>query len=307
MSSHDAIQPDTYQAEDTKMVIAPDRPEQRLDCLEVWGGSTGIDSGVCVTGLEVRVFSQPADDVAGGDLYLVSMCACAEVSRFLVADVTGHDAEAADVALRLRKLMRKHINKPDQTRLARSLNRDFDGMSRHGKFATAILATFFPPSQHLIICNAGHPSPLRYQAATQRWALLDPEKDSGVDDEIHNLPLGISEDSPYRQFAVPLQREDLVMVYTDGLTEARTANGELLGESGLLDAVRRIDVADTGRFLQSLRASLGALVGDSLRADDVTILLLKANGEQPPRQSITQKLRVTAKMFGLLPTSRVPA
>jgi len=288
------------------MVIAPDRPEQRLDCLEVWGGSSGIDSAVGVTGLDVWAFSQPADDVAGGDLYFVSMCACAEVSRFLVADVTGHDAEAAQVAMRLRKLMRKHINKPDQTRLACSLNQDFDGMSRHGKFATAVLATFFPPSRHLIICNAGHPRPLLYQASEQRWSLLDPDEPDAIED-VGNLPLGVVGDSPYRQFAVPLQRDDLVLVYTDGVTEARTADGQMLGESGVLDLVRRIDVGNAGHFLPSLRTTLGVLVGDSLRADDVTMLLLKANGEQPPRQSITQKLRVTAKMLGLLPTSRQPA
>ncbi len=283
------------------MAIAPDRPEQRLDCLEVWGGSSGIDSAVGVTGLDVWAFSQPADDVAGGDLYFVSMCACAEVSRFLVADVTGHDAEASQVAMRLRKLMRKHINKPDQTRLACSLNQDFDGMSRHGKFATAVLATFFPPSRHLIICNAGHPRPLLYQASEQRWSLLDPDEPDAIED-VGNLPLGVVGDSPYRQFAVPLQRDDLVLVYTDGVTEARAADGRMLGESGVLDLVRQIDAGDTGRFLSSLRTTLSVLVGDSLRADDVTMLLLKANGELPPRQSITQKLRVTAKMLGLLPT-----
>ncbi len=299
MSSHNPSQPDTPHAADTTMVIAPDRPEQRLDCLEVWGGSSGIDSAVGVTGLDVWAYSQPADDVAGGDLYLVSMCACAEVSRFLVADVTGHDAQAAHVAMRLRKLMRKHINKPDQTRLACSLNRDFDGMTRHGKFATAILATFFPPSRHLIVCNAGHPRPLWYQAARDRWSVLDPRETDAAED-VGNLPLGISDDAPYEQFAVRLARDDLVLVYTDGVTEARTADGKMLGEAGVLDLVRQLDSSDAPRFMSSLRSSLAQAVSESLRADDVTLLLLKATADQPPRQSITQKLRVTAKMLGLL-------
>jgi hypothetical protein len=132
-----------------------DRSPHRLDCLEVWGGSSALDNEVRVTGLDVWAWSRPADNVAGGDLCFVSMCACAEVSRFLVADVMGHDAEAAEVATRLRRLMRQHINKPDPSRLIHSINDDFDGMARHGKFATAVLATFFPPTQHLILCNAG--------------------------------------------------------------------------------------------------------------------------------------------------------
>jgi serine phosphatase RsbU (regulator of sigma subunit) len=279
------------------------RLEQRLDCLEVWGGSDGIDSAVRVTGLDVWAWSQPADSVAGGDLYLVSMCACAEVSRFLIADVTGHDAEAAQVANRLRKLMRKHINKPDQTRLAWSLNRDFDGMARHGKFATAVLATFFPPSRHLILCNAGHPAPLLYRAAERQWVSLDPRKTSAAK-EVSNLPLGVANDSPYGQFAVRLARDDLVLIYTDGLTERRTDSGEMLGEAGLIERIGRLDGEDPHRLLPSLRATLGITADEGAKVDDMTALLLGANGEQPPRQSITQKIRVTAKMLGLLPSSR---
>lgn len=280
---------------------ASDIPQKRLECLEVWGGTSGIDSSVGVTGMDVWAFSQPADNVAGGDLYMVSMCSCAQVSRFLVADVAGHDAEAAEVATRLRKLMRKHINKPDQTQLACSLNRDFDGMARHGKFATAILATFFPPTGHLITCNAGHPRPLHFQAAEQQWSPLDLDTPDAIKD-LANLPFGIVGDSPYRQFAVPLKRDDLVLVYTDGVTEARINDGTMLQESGVLDLVRQLDPSDAPNFLSSLRSSLARAVGDSLRGDDVTMLLLRANGEQPPMQSISQKLKVAAKMMGLLPS-----
>lgn len=274
--------------------------ENRLECLEVWGGSSCIDSSIGVTGLDVWAYSQPADDIAGGDLYLVSMCACARVSRFLVADVAGHDAESAVVAERLRKLMRKHINKPDQTRLARSLNRDFDGMAKHGKFATAVLATFFPPSGHLIICNAGHPKPLLYQAAQKRWSLLDPDESDSIEG-ISNLPLGVDGDSPYRQFVVPIQRDDLVLVYTDGVTEARMNDGTMLGDSGVLELVKLLDPTQAPQFLQLLRSSLTQAIGHDMRGDDVTMLLLRANGKQPPRQSMTQKIRTTAKMMGLLP------
>jgi len=167
--------------------------------------------------------------------------------------------------------------------------------------STAVLATFFPPSRHLIICNAGHPRPLLYQAAEQRWSLLDPDEPDAVED-VGNLPLGVVGDSPYRQFAVPLQRDDLVLIYTDGVTEARTEEGEMLGEAGVLNLARQPDSSDAPRFMSSLRSSLAHTAGDSLRADDVTLLLLKATGEQPPRQSITHKLRVTAKMLGLLPS-----
>ncbi|MBI1367130.1 MAG: SpoIIE family protein phosphatase [Planctomycetes bacterium] len=271
-----------------------------LDCLEVWGGSNEIDSAVSVTGLDVWVWSRPAEAGGGGDIYLVSMCACAEVSRFLIADVTGHDTEAADVATRLRKLMRRHINKPDQTRLACSLNHDFDGMQRHGKFATAVLATFFPPSRHLILCNAGHPAPLWYQARERRWVTLDHTWQK-INPESRNLPLGIFTDSDYVQFAVRLERNDLVLVYTDGLTETQDARGRMLNESGLLRLIRQLDTRQPDQFMSELRARVVDFAGHQPPHDDTTLLLLSPNGQQPRRQSLVQRIKVTAKMLGLLP------
>ncbi len=273
----------------------------QLDCLEVWGGSDRAEEELRVTGLDVSVWSRPADDVLGGDLYFVSMCACAEVSRFLVADVTGHDASSAEVAKRLRRIMHKHINKPDQSRLVCSLNKDFDGMRRHQKFATAVLATFFPPSQHLIFCNAGHPRPLWYRAASGQWSWLDPELTENVE-QAGNLPLGIHGDTPYEQSAVRLEPNDLVLFYTDGFTELRDSSGNLLGEDGLLDALQQIGSQGHETLGVQLRQRLGIDTAENTNGDDMTMLLLRANGDQPPRQALSEKFRVMAKMLGLLPT-----
>ncbi len=70
-------------------------------------------------------------------------------------------------------LMRRHINTANQTRFAVDLNRAFSNLDLDGRFATAVLATYFAPTDHLIICNAGHPRPLLYRAAGNTWDLLD--------------------------------------------------------------------------------------------------------------------------------------
>jgi len=273
---------------------------RQLNCLEVWGGSDNIDSAVSVTGLDVWVWSKPVEAVAGGDIYLASMCGCAEVSRFLVADVSGHDTEAAGVATRLRKLMRRHINKPDQSRLAGSLNADFDGMSRHGKFATAVLATFFPPSRHLIICNAGHPPPLWYRAREQRWITLD-HTWRKHHPESRNLPLGVSSETDYVQFAVRLEQGDLVLVYTDGLSEMKDGEGQMLGESGLRRIVQGLNSHQPDRLFRDLQSKVFEFSGDQPLRDDTTMMLLRANGQQPREQSLTQRIKIIARMLGLLP------
>ena len=71
--------------------------------------------------------------------------------------------------------MRKYINTLDQTRLARALNRELVPLDGNGRFATALLTTYFAATDHLIICNAGLPWPLWFHAATGSWELLGPD------------------------------------------------------------------------------------------------------------------------------------
>lgn len=278
---------------------APPESEYRLDCLEVWGGSGEADRRVEVTGLDVWVWSSPAQQVAGGDLYFISMCACAEVSRFFVADVSGHDAEAAGLAGRLRKLMRRHINKPDQTRLAQALNRDFDRISGQGKFATALLATFFPPSRHLMVCNAGHPRPLCYNARRQTWVPLDPKAPLAVEDT-RNLPLGIIEDTPFRQFAVKMEPGDLILIYTDGVTETHDQASKMMGEQGLIDLLSSTDPEKPEALIPAIQSRMRSANHAKLSPDDRTVMVLRANGQRTPEQGLSKRLRVMAKMFGLI-------
>lgn len=265
----------------------------------MWGGSGEIDRKLQVTGLDVWVWSSPADDVAGGDLYFVSMCGCAEVSRLFVADVSGHDAEAAGLAERLRKLMRRHINKPDQTRLAQALNQDFDRISGHGKFATAVLATFYPPSRHLMILNAGHPRPLCYNARTRGWVPLDPEAPVAIE-SVRNLPLGITAEGQFRQFAVQMQPGDLILIYTDGITESQDQAGKMLGEKGLIDLLSTVNPERPEDLIPAIQQKMRSASSDELGLDDRTVMVLQANGQEPPQQGLGERFRVMAKMLGLI-------
>jgi len=132
--------------------------------------------GVAFGGLDTWIYSKPyAEAHSGGDVYYASSCATGRISRLLLADVAGHGHEVAATAADLRTLMRRFVNRLDQTEFVRLLNQQFGALSRQGVFATAIVTTFFEPSRRLTVCNAGHPRPLLYRAAERKWDFLGHE------------------------------------------------------------------------------------------------------------------------------------
>jgi sigma-B regulation protein RsbU (phosphoserine phosphatase) len=256
---------------------------QRLKCLSVWGGNGMVDTELRSAGMTGWVWSKPADGGEGGDVYLASLCGRSEIHRYVVADVTGHGADAAVWARRLESLMRSHINTQDQTRFSRELGDAFHGLESR-RFATAVLATFLPATGQFVVCNAGHPRPLWYEAATRSWNFL-PFMISGASNPVRNLPLGVVPGTDYFQYEVRLRSGDFVMLYTDGLTEARDVGGAMLDEQGFLEVVRSVSVKHQGDFLGKFRSALAGRLGPVEFVDDVTIFLLTPAGTATPTKA----------------------
>jgi hypothetical protein len=255
--------------------------ESTLRCMEVWGGNQPVRRMVSLLGLDAWVFSRPyLQAAAGGDVYYASSCATGRIVRLLLADVSGHGAAVGDIAIQLRSLMRSHVNRHSQQSFVREMNKQFTALSDGGSFATAIVNTFFSPTNELTLCNAGHPAPLLYRAQTRQWSLLRPT-DNGAerrDGEIWNLPLGIEGLSDYEQFVVELHDGDIVLCYSDSLIEARGADGKALGEAGLLAETSGLVLGEPSELITGLLDRLGALHEGNLVGDDVTVMMFRAKG-----------------------------
>ena len=263
--------------------------------MEIRGGSRAVEEAFQTPGLNVWIYSQPFEGaVQGGDLHFVSVCGGGVTTRLLLADVSGHGAEVAEFSKVLRHLMRKNINTKHQTKLVHALNLEFGEMAQLQRFATAIVATYLASRRVLTICNAGHPRPLWYRASIERWELLDK---SAI--ETGNLPLGLDDQSPYHQFSVPLGTGDVVLFYTDALTEATDSSGQMLGEEGLLALARALNLTEPDRIGPSLLARVQAHRGDRDNDDDVTLISLVHDSSGPRHPSLVEKLNVYAKVFGL--------
>jgi len=255
--------------------------EHGLQCMEIWGGTETADAGLSVPGMDGWVTSRPFQgDAAGGDIHYVSLCGHGMLSRFLVADVSGHGQVVASLAAELRGLMAQYVNTPDQTEFVSNLNQEFATLAEGGKFATAVVTSYYSWERQLVLCNAGHPHPLWYSAADDHWHPLHHET-AHTHEVIRNLPLGVLAQTNYEQFAVGLGRGDLVVIYTDSLVEAEAPGRAVLGESGLLELARSIGARAPGELCRGLLAGVCEHAAGRLPNDDVTILTLRHTGAEP--------------------------
>jgi serine phosphatase RsbU (regulator of sigma subunit) len=282
---------------DTSNAIAVD-DTVNLRCMEIWGGNRNAEESFQLPGLDAWLHARAYSGLHGGDIHYLSTCAHSAVLRFAIADVAGHGAEVAEVASRFKRLIVKHMNKLDQSRLAKSLNKEFMLDNEHGRFVTTLLASYYRPTGQLVICNAGHPRPLLYRQAENDWELLDYTMETKLQ-KLMNLPLGVIEPTDYYQFAVQLYPGDYVVLYTDGFSDIRR-DGRPIGEEGLRDIARDCEVVSPARLGEQIRERLGMNTPGNDNLDDETLIILTPNEQAAPSYSVAERLEVMGKMLGLI-------
>jgi len=260
-----------------------DNTTLQLTCMKIWGGNSKVHRSVELEGVNAWVYCDPhGESSQGGDIHYMSCCATGRVTRILVADVSGHGASVAEHAVKLKNLVHRYSNYISQQKLVRDLNRSFADYTTEGKFATAVAMTYFSPTGMLTYSNAGHPTPFIYKSSLKQWGKLetDGKSDSDKTGERTDLPFGIIDNAVYSQNQVKLEFNDLVLLYTDSLIDARGADGERLGVDGALALLEAIpfegDHPSPGELIEKIKAQLHAIDSSATASyyeDDVTLLL----------------------------------
>jgi sigma-B regulation protein RsbU (phosphoserine phosphatase) len=249
-----------------------------LVCAEVWGGNRKVIRTVKMPGLLAWVGSLPIHEgEGGGDLHYMSVCDYDLISRIALADVTGHGREVDRVTQMLRKLMLKNINAWDQSDFMRGLNEAF-GQGEDNQYATAIVLSFHRLMGRLAFSNAGHLPPLWYHAAQKSWGWLEEGSETK---KISGLPVGMMPGTEYSQTVVALKRGDILVLYTDGITEARDSIGYELGRDGFLKWAREAPIDSPTALGENLLQRLESFRGNS-KNDDETLLVVQREEESLP-------------------------
>jgi hypothetical protein len=213
-----------------------------------------------------RYLSAAQDATVGGDLY--DCYFSDDRTRFLVGDVRGKGIGAVEHAARVIRAFRQSAaieeTMPD---VAREMSRYLMAFFDDEEFATALLLDTSEPGR-LVLVSCGHPPPL----------LVHPDGTGTLLAAPAGLPLGLADDV-YECRTVPWRPGDRLLMYTDGLSEARDAHGEFLSVPDLAPMITRGTVEESvAEVLQAVRDH----VPDGRLADDLAVLLLE-NEATPDR------------------------
>lgn len=242
-----------------------------LRCMEVWGGNAPGDHELSRPGLDLWLSARAAGPDGGG-LHFVSSCASGRITRILLADlIPGRDA-FVEMAGRFRELLKKHVNRIQQQGCELGMQRVLEGSADQGGCGAVLMATYFAPNRRLTVCNAGHPAPLLYRAKQQEWSLFPASADAPATEAIESPLL---ESGEYQRGSVQLDRDDMVLFYSESLLECRNASGMPITSTELLGRLRAL--SSVGPHLQSSRLleDLQREHEDNLQQMDTTVILCK--------------------------------
>jgi len=247
----------------------------QLVCTEVWGGNRPIDAPVELPGLHGRIFSQPCSGGRGGDIHYLSVCDSGLVARLCLADVAGHGEAVSRVSTTIHRLLRRHINWPDQRRVLVKLNRQLERIGLQA-LTTAAAVTYYPPWRWLSVSYAGHPPAWLYRRSEDRWDLLVSRPGKRFGKRFANLPLAADADTVFTRTTVKVSEGDRLFVLTDGVLETPDAEGQLLGAERFEELLHRERHAPPAALADSIIDALRRRAGEAgLVHDDVTFLLME--------------------------------
>lgn len=243
-------------------------------CDVVWGGNRPVLERFSMPGLEGCLLSVPnAHRQAGGDIYHVTVCNQGVFSKFLLVDVAGHDATAADIATHLQAPLHRLMNQLDNSAILHELNDNILAHLQPGNFATATAATYNHWDHSWTYAYAGHPYMLIRRDGV--WELL-PEC-------LAAPPAGVIGEAHYMQNEIQLQGDDWLFLYSDAVFEIRRHDGKRIGFEGLVELLNTLPHAeDIDTFYRELVAQLTQENGGPDFDDDLTLILLQQTDEHRP-------------------------
>ena len=221
-------------------------------------------------GLSVSFSSKPAK-IVGGDFFNVVKRNDNQMLS-IVGDVAGKGIPAALYAAHIQSMFESLSQQSaSPANILEGLNHLICRRLREGDFITAVIAFFESGRNSLTIARAGHNWPLFYSSQT---GTIEPLKTKGV-------CLGIDRDKGFasclEEKSIPVKSGDVLLLYSDGITEAMNANHHLFDQSRLESALKESARFPADKIVERINLRLDEFVQSEEPHDDVTMVAIKIN------------------------------
>ncbi len=190
----------------------------------------------------------------------------------IIADVADKGLGPALYMALSRTLIRSYAEQfpTEPARVLEASNRRILTDARANLFVTVFYGVLDPISGSLAYANAGHTPPY----------LISPNDGEPETQTLRNtgMPLGIDEESTWRQEMAEMHPGDVLLLYTDGVTDAQNSRGEFIDRRFIVDVACRNLAGPVGEIQQAILNEVHGFVGDAPRFDDITMVIL---GREP--------------------------
>ncbi|HEY3274947.1 MAG TPA: SpoIIE family protein phosphatase [Methanocella sp.] len=215
-------------------------------------------------GLEIAAACIPANEI-GGDFYDF-IPIDSDRTGIAIADVSGKSVSGALFMALSRADLRANVRSCAGAAGAIALTNDLIAQdSKSGMFVTLFYGVLDTGARTLTYVNAGHNPPVVLDEKSGTLGML---ARTGV-------ALGAMEGTAYEERTMPLTSGTVIVLYTDGVTEANRNDGELFGEERLNNIVRTSAGQTAGQVLERIKAGTLKFCDGAPQADDITLMVVK--------------------------------
>ena len=215
-------------------------------------------------GFDLAAASVPAREV-GGDFYDVFSDGDGKYA-LVIADVAGKGVPAS-LFMALSRTAMRIVSRWEKTakRVLDGSNTIFIEDAGSTSFVTVFYAILDVQKQHLTYVNAGHNPPMLRRA-------------DGTMEELQPTGpvIGLLDEPDYEERSVTLDRGDLLVMYTDGVTEAINKSEEMFSEQRLRAVIEESYALPAAEIVRAIHKAVESFCGDEPQFDDITIMVLKA-------------------------------
>lgn len=218
-----------------------------------------------IDGLDVAGRLITAEKV-GGDYYDCFLTHAKRAS-FVVADVSGHSVGAALIMAAFRAAIRAQMDADySPAMLVQRINSIlYEDLFQSEQFISMVYLQYVRSRQLIQYCAAGHPPPIVWRQSMGGF------EEIGTGDGL----LGIEARGVFHERQMVVSRGDVILMYTDGITEAANREGERFGRGRLIEVLRDAVVGSSRQIVDVVVESAQAFVDPLPLSDDVTAMAIK--------------------------------